>query len=115
MPASCDAERAPLLSQLPKTGAIRAINVYSLVRSLAPVACPVCSSQLTMVPPAPQVHEIHEDVKQSIDTSLSFDALNAPDVSFNVLRPLTERYSSKKNHAIGGSLLLATRKGAHSE
>jgi hypothetical protein len=76
-PRGSDPERAPLLppKTTPTAAELRLINVYSLI------------------------HQLKADA-QTIDTSLSWDQLNAPDINFNIIRPLLVQYTKIKNPAI---------------
>lgn len=39
------------------------------------------------------IHSLHEAIKDSIDTSLSWEDLNSPPVNYTVVRPLVKRFS----------------------
>ncbi|GHJ86400.1 hypothetical protein NliqN6_2802 [Naganishia liquefaciens] len=77
-----DEERTPLLTQLPSAEVLASTEVY------------------------PLIHLIRVDVTSHIDTPLTIDQLHAPDSTYTIVRPLTEKYSSLQNHAIIFCLLL---------
>lgn len=41
------------------------------------------------------IHELHTTITKSIDTSLSWDALNSPPVNYTLVRPIVERLCPK--------------------
>ncbi|KAL7409126.1 hypothetical protein BDY24DRAFT_367278 [Mrakia frigida] len=54
----------------------------------------------------PLIHQIRRDIIEHIDTPLSFEQLLAPDTTYTVVRPLTEKYAAYTNHATVFCLLL---------
>lgn len=47
------------------------------------------------------IHSLHEAVKSSIDTALSWEDLNSPPVNYTVVRPLVKRFSPDGLHGQG--------------
>lgn len=45
------------------------------------------------------IHELHNTITKSIDTSLSWDALNSPPVNYTLVRPIVEKYCPKAAEA----------------
>jgi hypothetical protein len=41
------------------------------------------------------IHELHTTITKSIDTSLSWEALNSPPVNYTLVRPIVERLCPK--------------------
>jgi hypothetical protein len=41
------------------------------------------------------IHELHNTITKSIDTSLSWETLNGPPVNFSIVRPIVERLCPK--------------------
>jgi hypothetical protein len=41
------------------------------------------------------IHELHTTITKSIDTSLSWEAINSPPVNYTLVRPIVERLCPK--------------------
>ncbi|KAJ9114907.1 hypothetical protein QFC20_001280 [Naganishia adeliensis] len=46
------------------------------------------------------IHIVHRAVKVNVDTALTWEQLSSPEVNYSVIRPLIQRFSKDKNHAI---------------
>lgn len=55
---------------------------------------------LAATPVYPLIHTIRVDIMSHIDTPLTIDQLLAPDSTYTIVRPLTEKYGDMRNHAI---------------
>ncbi|KAL5635136.1 hypothetical protein ACGC1H_002983 [Rhizoctonia solani] len=51
-------------------------------------------------PVFPLIHAIKKDIEVSIDSSLSWDQLNAIDVNYSIFRPLVFKYAKHRNYSI---------------
>ncbi|KAJ9103807.1 hypothetical protein QFC21_002269 [Naganishia friedmannii] len=71
-----DEERTPLLAQLPS---------------------PEVLAHLSIKP-----NDVKIDIDAFPDTPLTVDQLHAPDSTYTIVRPLTEKYSALQNHSISG-------------
>ncbi|CED84198.1 Uncharacterized conserved protein [Phaffia rhodozyma] len=67
---------------LPSSEHINSVNVYELI------------------------HSIRSQIRTNIDSALSWEKLNAPDINFSILRPLLKTYINDKNPAIIYAILL---------
>ncbi|KAF9502843.1 hypothetical protein BS47DRAFT_1403042 [Hydnum rufescens UP504] len=54
----------------------------------------------------PVIQQIREDAIHYIDTPLTYDAMTAPDLSYTLVRPLTQKYQKLQNIAVPFCLLL---------
>ncbi|QRW02809.1 hypothetical protein RhiLY_01808 [Ceratobasidium sp. AG-Ba] len=76
-------------------------------RDVEDEAAPLLTSELMASTPVwPIIHEIKADVMHYIDTPLSWDALTAPDSTYTVVRPLSEKYKAKHNLSVTFCFLL---------
>ncbi|KAG9127230.1 hypothetical protein FRC07_000101 [Ceratobasidium sp. 392] len=76
-------------------------------RDVEDEAAPLLTSELMANTPVwPIIHDIKEDVMHYIDTPLTWDALNAPDSTYTVVRPLNEKYKAKNNLSVTFCFLL---------
>ncbi|CAE6367254.1 unnamed protein product [Rhizoctonia solani] len=76
-------------------------------RDVEDEAAPLLTSELMANTPVwPIIHEVKADVMQYIDTPLSWDTLNATESLYTVVRPLHEKYKSKKNLSVTFCFLL---------
>ncbi|KAG9039905.1 hypothetical protein FRB95_004377 [Tulasnella sp. JGI-2019a] len=48
----------------------------------------------------PLIHRIKHDTNKNIDTALTWEQLNAPDVNFSVVKPMVAMYSRIRNKAV---------------
>ncbi len=46
--------------------------------------------------PFPLIHELHQIVADAIDTGLTWDQINAPDINYNLIRPIIRRMDYRK-------------------
>ncbi|KAG8693097.1 hypothetical protein FRC09_010733, partial [Ceratobasidium sp. 395] len=51
-------------------------------------------------PVFPLIHSIKKDIEEHLDTSLSWDQLNALDVNYSVFRPIVFKYARLRNYSI---------------
>ncbi|CAE6413533.1 unnamed protein product [Rhizoctonia solani] len=51
-------------------------------------------------PVFPLIHAIKKDIEERIDSSLSWDQLNAIDVNYSIFRPLVFKYAKHRNYSI---------------
>ncbi|WVQ81319.1 hypothetical protein IAT38_003442 [Cryptococcus sp. DSM 104549] len=72
---------------------------------LTPMAGP-SSKVLSETKVYPLIHLIRVDVMAHIDTPLTYDQLTAPDSTYTIIRPLTEKYLELQNQATVFCLLL---------
>ncbi|KAG8702895.1 hypothetical protein FRC08_003186, partial [Ceratobasidium sp. 394] len=56
--------------------------------------------ELLSQPVFPLIHAIKLDIEQQLDSSLSWDQLNALDVNYSVFRPLLFKYAKLRNYSI---------------
>jgi len=61
------------------------------------------SNALSEYPVYPLIHTLRKDVEVHIDAGLTWSQLNAPEVTFTVVRPLVTKYSKLHNPAVGMS------------
>ncbi|WWD21218.1 hypothetical protein CI109_105702 [Kwoniella shandongensis] len=73
---------------------------------LAPVAAGPSSKVLSETKVYPLIHLIRVDIMTHIDTPLSYEQLLAPDSTYTIVRPLTEKYLELQNQATVFCLLL---------
>ncbi|ORY33033.1 hypothetical protein BCR39DRAFT_520833 [Naematelia encephala] len=66
----------------------------------------ISSKELSETKVYPLIHLIRVDILTHIDTPLTYDQLLAPDSTYTIVRPLTEKYLEMQNQSIVFCLLL---------
>ncbi|ORX39230.1 hypothetical protein BD324DRAFT_618919 [Kockovaella imperatae] len=66
----------------------------------------ISSKQLIETKVYPLIHLIRTDIISHIDTPLTYEQLHAPDSTYTIVRPLTEKYLELQNQSIIFCLLL---------
>ncbi|KAF8318776.1 hypothetical protein DL93DRAFT_345555 [Clavulina sp. PMI_390] len=71
-----------------------------------PLLAASSQSQLTSVSVYPIIQMIREDAIHYVDTALAYEALTSPEMTYSLVRPLTEKYNKLHNMAVPFCLLL---------